>query len=151
MTIQSKDDWSERNTTFLKISSTSGRRSRRQAPIKTPPEKQEEKVTTERHLLQVKVCENKSHRKPFQYHHNSDKLKGKRLWLPSIENALFLKIDTHLLLESWSRLFLSWETMIQGTIPKKIVVTVMASNMPTCREASIYFKEMSGNKMLDKP
>ena len=37
--------------TFLKISSTSGMRSRRQAPMKTPPEKQEEKEITARHLF----------------------------------------------------------------------------------------------------
>lgn len=53
--------------------------------MKTPPEKQDENVMTERHLL----------------------------------------------LELGSMLFLSWEMMIKGTIPKNIVVRVMASNIPT--------------------
>merc|ERR1719220_1393129 len=39
------------SSTFLKLSSTSGRRSRRQAAIKTPPAKQEEKDITRRHLI----------------------------------------------------------------------------------------------------
>ena len=38
----------------------------------------------------------------------------------------------HLLLEVRSRLFLSWERMIKGTIPKNMVVKVMASRIPTC-------------------
>ena len=38
----------------------------------------------------------------------------------------------HLLLEVRSRLFLSWERMIKGTIPKNMVVKVIASRIPTC-------------------
>jgi len=53
--------------------------------MKTPPEKQEEKEMTERHLL----------------------------------------------LELRSMLFLSWLMIIKGTIPKNIVVRVIASNIPT--------------------
>ena len=39
--------------TFLNISSTSGMRSRRHAPMKTPPEKQDENEMTERHLYET--------------------------------------------------------------------------------------------------
>lgn len=39
--------------------------------------------------------------------------------------------ERHLLLELRSMLFLSWEMMIKGTIPKNIVVRVMANNIPT--------------------
>ena len=49
------------------------------------------------------------------------------------DNDRFLKMP-YLLLELGSMLFLSWEMMIKGTIPKNIVVRVMASNIPTCTE-----------------
>ena len=105
-------------TTFLKISSTSGIRSRRQAPMKTPPEKQDENVMTERHL-----CE-----------------RDERFTI-----TIYFWRWMYLLLEVGSMLFLSWEMMIKGTIPKNIVVRVMASNIPTCTEWENYFTGMNNN------